>query len=135
VVVDSSAVVSIFLRRPGCERLIAALSAGSRAAIGAPTLAEAGVELGLATGRDVQGLVLRFVQEFDLTVIPFSDAHSRAAAEAFRRYGRNSPRGKREGGQAPLDFGGCLSYATARLSRQPLLADDARFGKTDLDLV
>lgn len=134
MVVDSSAVVSIFLRRPGCERLIAALSGSSPAAIGAPTLAEAGVELGRATGRDVQGLVLRFVQEFDLTVIPFSDAHSRAAAEAFRRYGGSALKAKGKPGDA-LDFGGCLSYATARLSRQPLLADDARFAKTDLELI
>ncbi|MGH7855787.1 MAG: type II toxin-antitoxin system VapC family toxin [Candidatus Binatia bacterium] len=133
---DSSAVVSIFLRRPGCERLIAALSGPNRAGIGAPTLAEAGVELGFATGRDLQGLVLRFVQEFDLTVIPFSDAHSRAAAEAFRRYGNKTAVSKQKRKQsAGLDFGGCLSYATARLSRQPLLADDASFERTDLELI
>ena len=136
MVVDSSAVVSIFLRRPGCERLIAALSGSSPAAIGAPTLAEAGVELGRATGRDVQGLVLRFVQEFDLTVIPFSDAHSRAATDAFRRYGKKGGSGKKSRARsAELDFGGCLAYATAHLSRQPLLADDERFRKTDLELI
>jgi ribonuclease VapC len=139
VVVDSSAVVSIFLRRPGCERLIDALSGSERAGIGAPTLAEAGVELGRATGRDLHGLLARFVQEFDLTVIPFSDAHSRAAAEAFRRYGRSAESGARaqarRGANEGLDFGGCLSYATAHLARQPLLADDARFSRTDLELV
>ena len=139
MVVDSSAVVSIFLRRPGCERLIDALSGSERAGIGAPTLAEAGVELGRATGRDLHGLLARFVQEFDLTVIPFSDAHSRAAEEAFRRFGQLGPaagRGKeRRTEKDALDFGGCLSYATARLARQPLLADDARFGKTDLELI
>ena len=132
MVVDSSAVVSIFLRRPGCERLIDALSGSARAGIGAPTLAEAGVELGLATGRDLQGLLARFVQEFDLTVIPFSDAHSRAASDAFRRWGKP---GTGERSRDALDFGGCLSYAVARLARQPLLADDSRFGRTDLDLV
>jgi ribonuclease VapC len=136
MVVDSSAVVSIFLRRPGCERLIAALSGSNRAGIGAPTLAEAGVELGFATGRDLQGLVLRFVQEFDLTVIPFSDAHSRAATEAFRRYGKKDGTDKKSRARsAELDFGGCLAYATAHLSRQPLLADDERFRKTDLELI
>ncbi len=132
MVVDSSAVVSIFLRRPGCERLIDALSGSERAGIGAPTLAEAGVELGRATGRDLHGLLSRFIQEFELTVIPFSDAHSRAAAEAFRRWGQGIDRSREKDG---LDFGGCLSYATARLARQPLLADDARFGRTDLELV
>jgi ribonuclease VapC len=135
VVVDSSAVVSIFLRRPGCKRLIDALSGSNRAGIGAPTLVEAGVELGLATGRDLHGLLARFIQEFDLAVIPFSDAHSRAAEEAFRRYGKGGAGSPKGGERAGLDFGGCLAYATARLARQPLLADDARFGKTDLELV
>ena len=80
-----------------------------------------------ATGREVHGLLARFVQEFDLTVIPFTDAHSRAAAEAYRLYGNRRARGG-------LELGECLAYATARLARQPLLADDARFAGTDLDL-
>lgn len=127
MIVDSSAVAAIFLRRPGHERLIDALARAGRAGIGAPTLAEASIEIGAATGRDVQGLVARFVQEFDLAVIPFSDAHARAAAEAFRHFG---------GGQKAvgLALGECLAYATARLARQPLLADDPRFAKTDLEL-
>lgn len=139
MVVDSSAVVSIFLRRPGCERLIDVLSGSERAGIGAPTLVEAGVELGRATGRDLHGLLARFVQEFDLTVIPFSDAHSRTAEEAFRRFGAGGEVASRarESRKEPagLDFGGCLAYATARLARQPLLADDERFGRTDLELI
>jgi ribonuclease VapC len=127
VVVDSSAVASLFLRRPGHERLLAALAAAPRAAIGAPTLVEAAVELARTTGRDVQPLLSRFVQELDLSVIPFGDAHVRAADEAFRKFGRGRSK-------AELDYGDCLAYATARLARQPLLADDPRFARTDLDL-
>lgn len=127
MVVDSSALASIFFRRPGHERLIDELASGGRAGIGAPTLAEANLEIAREAGRDVQGLLARFVQEFDLTVIPFSDAHSRAAAEAFRNYGR--PKSK-----AGLDLGDCLAYATARLAGQPLLAADPRFSRTDLEL-
>jgi len=128
VIVDSSAVTSVFLRRPGHERLIAALAGTERAGIGAPTLVEAGFELSVETGKDVQPLLARFVQEFQLTVIPFSDAHSRAASQAYRSFGRGRSK-------VGLDFGECLSYATARLARQPLLADDPRFARTDLDLI
>ena len=128
MIVDSSAIASLFLRRAGHESLLAAFARAERAGIGAPTLAEASVEISTATGRDVQGLLARFVQELDLTVIPFSDAHSRAAVEAFRRYGRGRSK-------AGLDLGDCLAYATARLARQPLLADDPRFERTDLELV
>jgi ribonuclease VapC len=127
MIVDSSAIAAIFLRRPGHQRLIDALASAERAGIGAPTLTEASLEIGAATGRDVQGLVARFVQEFDLAVIPFSDAHARTAVEAFRSFGA----GKRAAG---LELGECLAYATARLARQPLLTDDPRFAKTDLEL-
>jgi ribonuclease VapC len=127
VIVDSSAVLSIFLRRPGHQRLIEALAAADRAGIGAPTLAEAAFQLGLETGRDVHGLIARFVQEFDLEVVPFSEAHSRAAIDAWRRYGRGR-------GKAALGFGDCLAYAVARLAHQPLLTAEERFARTDLEL-
>jgi len=128
VIVDSSVVAAIFLRQPGHQRLIDALAGSRHAGIGAPTLAEVSCDLSRTTGRDVQGLVARFVQEFDLAVIPFSAAHARAASEAFRLYGRAK---KRRG----LEFGDCLTYAVARVARQPLLSADQRFGRTDLELL
>ena len=128
MIVDASAVTSIFLRRPGCERLIDALAAADFAGVGAPTLAEASLELAKPLGRDVHALLARFVQEFELQIVPFSDAHYRAAVEAHEKFG--SGRHK-----AALDFGDCLSYATARLAHQPLLCDDVRFAKTDLKVV
>lgn len=127
MIVDASAVTSIFLRKPGCERLIDALASAGFAGVGAPTLAEASLELAKPFGREVHALLARFVQEFELQIVPFSDAHYRAAVEAHERYGEGRHR-------AALDFGDCLTYATARLARQPLLCDDPRFGKTDLPL-
>lgn len=124
---DSSAVESIFLRKPGFERLIDALASASQAGVGAPTLAEASLDLAMATGQDVHPLLSRFLQEFELAIVPFSDAHYRVAADAFRRFGK----GRHE---AALDFGDCLAYATARLAGQPLLVDDQRFAATDLAL-
>ncbi len=128
MILDSSAVVSIFLRRAGWERLIDALAGDQPVGIGAPTLSEAGGDLLAATGRDLRSLLARFVTELDLIVIPFGEAHARAAGDAFLRYGSGR-------GRAGLDLGDCLAYATARLARQPLLTDDARFAKTDLELI
>lgn len=127
MIVDASALVSIFLRRPGHERLIDALAGSRKSGIGAPSLAEASVEIAAETGKDVQAMVARFVQVFDLSVIPFSDVHARAALDAFDRFG-TKPKAR------GLDFGDCLAYATAHLAKQPLLADDERFGDTDLTL-
>ncbi len=127
MIVDSSAVESIFLRKPGYERLIDALAAARQAGVGAPTLTEANLDLALATGRDVHPLLSRFLQEFELSIVPFSDVHCRVAAEAFRRFGQGNH-------EAALDFGDCLAYATARLAGQPLLVADDRFAATDLEL-
>lgn len=127
MIVDSSVVTSIFLRRPGHERLIDALAGAGRAGIGAPTLAEANAEISRATGEDLEGLVARFLQEFGVEVVPFGESHSRTAVDAWRRFGPSR-------GRPGLDFGGCLAYATARLARQPLLTADPRFARTDLDV-
>ncbi|MGE0638982.1 MAG: type II toxin-antitoxin system VapC family toxin [Thermoanaerobaculia bacterium] len=127
MIVDSSAVTSIFLRKSGCERLIDALADSGFSGVGAPTLAEASLELAEPLGADVHALLARFVQEFDLQIVPFSDAHYRAAVDAYQRYGAGRH-------TAALDFGDCLAYATARLAKQPLLCDDERFRATDLPL-
>ncbi|HSM12957.1 MAG TPA: type II toxin-antitoxin system VapC family toxin [Thermoanaerobaculia bacterium] len=127
MILDSSTVAAIFLRQPGFERLIEALAEDRPAAIGAPSLVEAAFEIGLASGRDVHGLLGRFVQELGLDVVPFSEAHARAAVDAFVRY--SDRRG------AALGFGECLAYAVAHLARQPMLTADPRFAETDLELV
>ena len=127
MIVDSSAVAAIFLRRRGYSSLIQRLAASSPAGIGAPTLTETSLTLAAAVGRDVHPLLARFLQEFELAIVPFSEAHYRAAADAYRRFGRSRH-------HVGLEFGDCLAYATARLARQPILAADDRFAATDLEL-
>jgi len=61
------------------------------------------------------------------SVVPFSEEHAREAAEAFARFGKGRHR-------AALNFGGCMSYAMAKLAGQPLLCTGADFAKTDLKL-
>jgi ribonuclease VapC len=63
--------------------------------------------------------------ETELAVVPFGEDHWRAAADAYRRYGRGRHR-------AGLNFCDCLTYATAKLAGQPLLCTGSEFAKTDL---
>ena len=58
-------------------------------------------------------------------VIPFSEDHSRVALEAYLRFGKGRHR-------AALNFGDCLSYATAFVARQPLLFVGDDFSRTDI---
>jgi ribonuclease VapC len=125
VILDSSAVIAITLKEPGFENLLAAMDAASRIGIGAPTLVETAVVLSARTESDGRGLVSRFLLEADVAVVPFTDAHFGTAVDAWLRFGR----GRHPAG---LNFGDCLSYATARLASEPLLFTGNDFRRTDI---
>ena len=55
------------------------------------------------------------------------DTHWGEAVEAYERFGRGRHATR-------LNFGDCLSYATAKLAGQPLLYVGEDFSKTDLEI-
>jgi ribonuclease VapC len=128
VIVDSSAVVAILLREPGWEPLVDRLAAAPTAGIGAPTLVETGIVLAARMGIVGKSLLARFVQEAQLSTIPFTDQHWPIAVDAFLRYGKGRH-------PAALNFGDCLTYAVSSLADQPLLCLGNDFAQTDLSLV
>jgi ribonuclease VapC len=127
VIVDSSAVLAIVLREPGHEALVRKLAAGPGGGIGAPTLAESAIVLTARIGRSARPVLGRLLQEADLAVVPFGADHWPVALDAFARFGRGRH-------PASLNFGDCLTYATARLAGQPLLCVGEDFARTDLEL-
>lgn len=126
MILDTSAIVAIFIKEPGFEVLVQKL-AGSAAGVGTPTLAETGVVLAAQLKVDPRSLMLRFVQEFGIAVVPFGDLHWREAVDAYLRFGKGRH-------PAALNFGDCLSYATARLAQRPLLCVGDDFAKAGLPL-
>jgi ribonuclease VapC len=127
VIVDSSAIVAILLRDRGWDALVTKLGQDPAPAVGAPTLAETGIVLTATLGRNARALLSRFLQEAGLIVVPFDDAHWAVALDAYVRFGK---------GRHPsaLNFGDCLTYATAKLAGQPLLCTGNDFARTDLPL-
>lgn len=115
------------MKEPGWEALLDKLADSPMAGIGAPTLAETGIVLTARVGNDGKRILSLFALETDLAVVPFGEDHWRAAVDAYRRYGKGRHR-------AGLNFGDCLTYATAKLASQPLLCTGSDFGKTDLPL-
>lgn len=95
--------------------------------MGAPTLAEAGIVLTARMGRNAIGPLARFTQELDVVTVAFGDEHWKEAVDAFDRYGRGRHR-------ASLNFGGCMTYAVARLADEPLLCVGEEFRLTDLHI-
>jgi len=127
MILDSSAIIAVLFKEPGWEELFEKLTAVNEIGIGAPTLAETGIVLTARIGFDARGLLLRFLQELEVATIPFGEALWRKAVEAYQRFGKGRH-------PASLNFGDCMSYATANLAQRPLLCVGEDFPQTDLDL-
>lgn len=125
MILDSSAVISVLFEERGQERIVRALGDASLVAIGAPTLLETGMVAAGRFGLHGRALVAQFLERWDVVVTPFDLRHSQIAAEAFLRYGRGRH-------PARLNYGDCMTYATARLAEMPLLCTGEDFAKTDL---
>lgn len=128
MILDTSAVVALFLREPEFEEILEKLDGtGEPLGIGTPTLVETGIVLAARLKADPRPALAKFLADFEIAVIPFGDPHWREALEAFARFGKGRHK-------ASLNFGDCMAYATARLSGQALLSVGDDFPKTDLAL-
>ncbi len=127
MILDSSAIVAVLLREPRHEPLLELLAAAEVIGIGAPTLCETGIVLAARLGATGKSLLARFTQESGAVVIPFGDEHWRVGVDAFLRFGKGRH-------PAALNFGDCLTYATAQIAGQPLLCLGEDFARTDIAL-
>ena len=125
MILDSSAIVAIATEEPGCLDLIDKLDSASSVGIGAPTLVETAMVLRSRLASEPRAFLERFLSEWSVTVVPFGEAHWKVAADAHTRFGRGRHK-------AALNFGDCLSYATAKLAGMPLLCTGRDFAKTDV---
>lgn len=128
MIIDSSAILAIFFRESQAETLLAAILDADFAGVGSPTAAETGLVLTGRLQQNATGSLLRFFQETGIEIVPFTDLHWQRAIDAYARFGKGRHR-------AALNFGDCMTYATAALARQPLLCRGEDFRKTDLELV
>ncbi|HMI82061.1 MAG TPA: type II toxin-antitoxin system VapC family toxin [Solirubrobacterales bacterium] len=125
MILDSSAVIAVVFREKPHERLEELLAEAGSVAIGAPTLFEtAMVALG-RMGTEGEALVERFLEDLKVKVLPFGEQHWEAATDAFIRFGKGRH-------PAVLNFGDCMSYATAQIAGEPLLFVGNDFARTDI---
>ena len=125
MIVDSSALVAIVFKEPGFETLVDVLTQSSAVGASTPTLLETGIVLTARLRRNAGTFVRRLMQELEIQPVPFGELHWETALDAFARYGK----GRHPAG---LNFGDCMSYATAQLAQQPLLYVGDDFSKTDV---
>lgn len=128
MIIDSSAIIAVILQEPGYERLANITSSTPQKGIPAPILVECGIVLSSRLRTDSRGLLVRFIREADISIVPFTEDHFDTAIGAWLRFGKGRH-------AAALNFGDCISYAVARAAGMPLLCTGNDFVKTDLELV
>lgn len=126
MIVDASALLAVLFREEGFEAVLERLLADPAPAVGAPTLAEAGIVLAARLGPASHGMLERFLDEVGIQEIPFGEIHWREAVSAYRRFGKGRH-------PAALNFGDCMTYAVASLAGEPLLFTGGDFAETDLE--
>jgi ribonuclease VapC len=124
IAADTSALIAVVLGEPEAERFLAALRSDA-VSISAVSLTEAAIvaeaRQGPDAARDLELLTAAVVDR----IVAVDEAHARAAAGAWRRFGKGRH-------PANLNFGDCFAYATASLGNLPLLFKGDDFTQTDL---
>lgn len=126
MIVDSSVLVAILIREPDADTFIDLIGNGGGCRVAAPTLLETSLVLSSRRGQTMLDLLDEYLTKARIVTIPFTADHAAVAREAFLRYGK----GRHAAG---LNFGDCISYATARLELMPLLFKGDDFRLTDVE--
>jgi ribonuclease VapC len=125
MIIDSSALVAIFLNEPERQSFLADIIAAETRLVSAATVLEAGIVLearrGESAGREFDLFALRA----NLQIVPVDTEQANLARSAWRRYGKGRH-------PAALNFGDCFSYALAKSTGEALLAKGTDFGLTDI---
>lgn len=111
----------------GHHELAEVLAAAAGVGAGTPTLFETAIVLIARQGGAGRAGLLRFLDENRVLSIPFGARHWTIAAEAFLRFGKGRH-------PARLNYGDCMTYATARVAGAPLLCLGGDFVQTDLSV-
>ena len=124
---ETSAVVSIILEEADGPSLAREILASPTAIISAASGLEAKIVIGGRKGNEALAgqVVERFLQEFNVAVIPFDIEQARLAFQAFLAYGK----GRHPAG---LNFGDCFAYGLAKSRSAQLLYKGNDFALTDL---
>ena len=128
MVIDTSAIVAIFLGEPERHPFLNQILRAEKKLISAANLLETGIVLEARRGEVAGREFDLFVARTKMEVVSVDAEQVEIARSAWRKYGK----GRHAAG---LDFGDCLAYALAKFSGQQLLAKGENFRLTDIGLV
>lgn len=125
IVIDSSAIVAVFLKELGADRLLHAMRDSRRPRLSAANLLEVLMVLDTRSRSDNRGLIEQWLYQLDIGIEPVTTRQVWLAHDAFRRFGKGFH-------PARLNFGDCFAYALARELDMPLLFKGGDFPLTDI---
>jgi ribonuclease VapC len=127
MVIDTSAVLAIFLGEPERKDFLALILQSGKRLISAASVLESGMVIeskrGEAAGREFDLFVVRT----NLELVPVDAEQIEIARSAWRKFGKGRH-------PAALNFGDCFTYALSKWSGEPVLAKGQDFARTDIEL-
>ncbi len=127
MVIDTSAILAIFLAEPERKSFLHLLMEADIRLMSAANVLETGIVLetkrGEAAGREFD----LFLHSADINIAAVDADQIQRARIAWRKYGKGRH-------QAALNFGDCFAYALAKSSGEPLLAKGNDFPSTDIKM-
>ena len=125
MIIDSSAVCAILFGESDSQRYEEAIASADVRRMSAVNLLEASIVVESRSGPLGGDQLDALVERAAIEVVPVTAEQVTVARRAWRRFGRgNHPAG--------LNLGGCLAYALADTTREPLLFKGDDFVRTDV---
>jgi len=125
MVLDTSAVIAILCNEPDAHRYRQAIECADRLRIGAPTLVECDIVARAVLGEEGAEDLKSFLTMLEVQIEPFGQLEAEYAGYAYRQFGKGRHK-------AALNFGDCLSFATAMTKNEPLLFKGEDFARTNV---
>jgi ribonuclease VapC len=125
MVIDTSALLAIFLAEPERQNFLELIRQDGTRLISAPNALETAIVLearrGVVAGREFD----LFLHRLSIEIVSVDAAQVEVARAGWRKYGKGRH-------PASLNFGDCFAYALSKTSGEPLLAKGDDFPKTDV---
>ena len=122
IALDGSALFAVLLDEPEASACVGAIADAGELLLSAGSLTEL---LIVAAGKEVLDPMQDLIRGLKPTVVPVTEQRARAAAEAYRVWGKGFHTAK-------LNFGDCFAYALAKEHDCPLLFVGRDFALTDV---
>jgi ribonuclease VapC len=128
MVIDSSALVAIFLNEPQRPRFLELIAQADKKLLSAACVVESGIVLETRAGPAIAREFDLFLHEADIEIVSVDEVQADRARMAHRKFGKgNHPAG--------LNFGDCFTHALAVVSGEPVLAKGHEFSLAGLQLL